>query len=223
MRAVPKSLILPCLCCISFYTGVQLTGKTEAVFSSQVKADPITISAAYVFPDTIKQLVNQAGSIQKDMKAAYDEMPPASTGISIEDWKAELLKVEDAGQKLKKQEKTLNDVYKKMCTYNNEIPSGLGRDIKEYVFVREGFQRVRQIESEVKITENYKNIESLRSTIEQKIKEQEEKANTSIEVPTKTENNQPQRAVQVNKVLPNHSNIIKQVKKNAEENHPNSK
>ncbi len=55
-----NKVILPCLCCLSFYTGTQLVGKTEAAFTSQAEAKPIIISTAFVFPSYIHGLEEKA-------------------------------------------------------------------------------------------------------------------------------------------------------------------
>ncbi|MCS0790325.1 DUF4047 domain-containing protein [Cytobacillus firmus] len=60
MKKGLNKLILPCLCCLSFYTGTQLVGKTEAAFTSQAEAKPIIISAAFVFPSYIHGLEEEA-------------------------------------------------------------------------------------------------------------------------------------------------------------------
>ncbi|RBP96612.1 DnaD domain protein [Cytobacillus firmus] len=60
MKKGLNKLILPCLCCLSFYTGTQLVGKTEAAFTSQAEAKPIIISTAFVFPSYIHGLEEKA-------------------------------------------------------------------------------------------------------------------------------------------------------------------
>lgn len=60
MKKGLNKLILPCLCCLSFYTGTQLVGKTEAAFTSQAEAKPIIISTAFVFPSYIHGLEEEA-------------------------------------------------------------------------------------------------------------------------------------------------------------------
>ncbi|USK47652.1 DUF4047 domain-containing protein [Bacillus sp. CMF12] len=55
-----NKVILPCLCCLSFYAGTQLVGKTEAAFTSQAEAKPINISTAFVFPSYIHGLEEKA-------------------------------------------------------------------------------------------------------------------------------------------------------------------
>lgn len=60
MKKGLNKLILPCLCCLSFYTGTQLVGKTEAAFTSQAEAKPFKISTAFVFPSYIHGLEEKA-------------------------------------------------------------------------------------------------------------------------------------------------------------------
>lgn len=60
MKKGLNKLFLPCLCCLSFYTGTQLVGKTEAAFTSQAEAKPIIISTAFVFPSYIHGLEEEA-------------------------------------------------------------------------------------------------------------------------------------------------------------------
>ncbi|MBX9974818.1 DUF4047 domain-containing protein [Cytobacillus firmus] len=60
MKKGLNKFILPCLCCLSFYTGTQLVGKTEAAFTSQAEAKPINISTAFVFPSYVHGLEEKA-------------------------------------------------------------------------------------------------------------------------------------------------------------------
>ncbi|MBG9450991.1 hypothetical protein ABE67_17140 [Cytobacillus firmus] len=60
MKKGLNKLILPCLCCLSFYTGTQLVGKTEAAFTSQAETKSILISTAFVFPSYIHGLEEKA-------------------------------------------------------------------------------------------------------------------------------------------------------------------
>ncbi|WP_370224866.1 DUF4047 domain-containing protein [Cytobacillus sp.] len=60
MKKGLNKFILPCLCCLSFYTGTQLVGKTEAAFTSQAEAKPVIISTAFVFPSYIHRLEEKA-------------------------------------------------------------------------------------------------------------------------------------------------------------------
>lgn len=60
MKKGLNKLILPCLCCLSFYTGTQLVGETAAAFTSQAETKPILISTAFVFPSYIHGLEQKA-------------------------------------------------------------------------------------------------------------------------------------------------------------------
>ena len=50
-----KTGLLPWLCCLAFYGGTQLTGETEAAFSSQVSLESITLSTADVVPASARE------------------------------------------------------------------------------------------------------------------------------------------------------------------------
>ena len=65
-----KGTVLLGLCSLSFYCGAQITGQTEAAFSSQAQIKPVKLSAAVVFPDTVENL-NEKANIIYSRKSHY--------------------------------------------------------------------------------------------------------------------------------------------------------
>ena len=74
MKKGLNKLIFPCLCCLSFYTGTLLVGKTEAAFTSQAETKPIKISTAFVFPSYIHGLEEKARISSEQMLKEHAEL-----------------------------------------------------------------------------------------------------------------------------------------------------
>ena len=175
-RTFNRVVILPCLCCVSFYSGIQIVGETEASFSSQVSSDPIAMSAAFVFPATIKQLEEYAQEIAKLMHVNFETIIATSPGSSLQGLYERLAEITEIEQELNLQLGTLKNVYDEMSTYNNQIHDQGEPDIRTFEYVRKGFENTDRILQEVQGTIDFQQLEAVRSTITLQINELEEKA-----------------------------------------------
>ncbi|MEH7013826.1 DUF4047 domain-containing protein [Neobacillus niacini] len=162
---IQKNILLPCLCCIAFYGGTQLVGETEAAFSSQVSPDSITVSAAFVFPSTIKQMEDRAQKIENSMDNNFKTIVTASPNASLEELHKKLAEVTAIEQELTRQLGTLHDLFEELSTYNMEIQNQGIRNVHTFDYVREGFQQVDRLVKVVHGKIDFSHIEDIRSSI----------------------------------------------------------
>lgn len=165
MKKGLNKLILPCLCCLSFYTGTQLVGKTEAAFTSQAETKSILISTAFVFPSYIhgleeKARINSEQMIKEhaDLKAFVKHGLLNGTG----DPPAEFLR--------KKEQITAS--LEELHRIRDELEK-LDRQAEKkegYEFVSEGFLKVDKLLLRMNGSLNFEELEQL---FYQKLQEQE--------------------------------------------------
>ncbi|MEH6991679.1 DUF4047 domain-containing protein [Neobacillus drentensis] len=167
-RTFHQAIIFPCLCCFSFFSGNLLVGETEARFLSQVKAEPLEISAAFVFPSTIKQLEDSAEEIIMGMKETYQTTLSSTPGGTLGELQVQLSKITASGQNLNIQLDNLNRVFEELSFYKNQI-----QEQDQYEYVHEGFRSVESLRNEVQATIDFSKIEAIRSIVLLKIKELE--------------------------------------------------
>jgi len=175
-RTFNRVVVLPCICCVSFYSGIQIVGETEASFSSQVSSDFITMSAAFVFPSTIKHLEESAQEIAKSMHVNFETIIVASPGASLQALYEKLTEITEIDQELHLQLGALINIYDELSKYTNQIQDQKETDIQTFDYVREGFQNVDRILQEVHETIDFQQLEEVRSSITSQINELEEKA-----------------------------------------------
>ncbi|MCP3738423.1 DUF4047 domain-containing protein [Rossellomorea sp. BNER] len=171
-RAFHKTIILPCLCSMAFYVGVHIVGETEASFSSQVAPEPITISAAFIFPETIKLLEDRADEIADRMHRGYERINTVPVEGSLQELHDSFTEIRSIEQELHQQVTTLQQIYNELSAYYNQTQD------KDHTFdyVSEGFRNVDNRLMEVRETIDFQKIETILSSIILQIKELEEKA-----------------------------------------------
>jgi Domain of unknown function (DUF4047) len=174
-KAFHKTIFIPCLCCVSFYSGIQLAGETEATFSSRASPESIEISAAFVFPATIKQLEDRAQEIADSMIDKYEISIAASQDESLKELYERLAEITNTEQELNHRLGALQNVYDELYSFHSHVQSQEEKDILTVNYVREGFQNVDRILKEVKGTVDFERIEVVRSSILLQIKDREEK------------------------------------------------
>lgn len=193
-RAFHKTIFIPCLCCVSFYSGIQIVGETEATFSSRASPESIEISAAFVFPATIKQLEDRAQEIADSMIDKY-EISIASQDESLKELYERLAEITTTEQELNHRLGALQNVYNELYYFHSHVQSQEETDILTVDYVREGFQHVDRILKEVQGAVDFERIEVVRSSILLQIKEREKKEKAfqeNTQVHQLQENSEPQ-------------------------------
>lgn len=183
-----KTILLPWLCCTAFYGGTQLVGETEAAFSSQVSTDSINMSAAFVFPETIKQLEDRAQEIKHTMENNFETIDETIPNNSLEELHKKLAEVTAVEQELIQELGALHDLHEEMSTYYLEVQKRGRTNVHTFDYVSDGFQQVGGILKVVQATIDLSHIEAIRNSIHLQIQELEEKKEPYMEhIPT----NQP--------------------------------
>jgi hypothetical protein len=175
-RIFQQNIIFLCLCCLFFYFGNLLVGETEAKFSSQVNEEPFEISAAIVFPSTIKQLEDSAEEIAKSMKETYQTTLSAVPGETLDELQVQLSQITASGQELYIQLDNLHRVYQELSAYKNKI-----QDKDQFEYVHKGFQTVEDLRNEVQASIDFSKLEAIRTIFLLKIEEVEIKNKQVIE------------------------------------------
>lgn len=214
-----KAVLLPSICCIAFYGGTQLVGETEASFSSQVTPDSITMSAAIVFPATIKQLEDRAEKVSNNMNHHFKTIVAASPD-TLEELHKQLAAVTANEQELILELATLHGIYEELSMYNMEIQNEEVSDIHTYDYVREGFLHVDRLLKDQQAAIDFQQIEASRSSILKQMQELTETEKTSEENAQSKqpqENIDPQEAADAYQETAVNSNQNEQVTAHGEE------
>ncbi|WP_108670588.1 DUF4047 domain-containing protein [Peribacillus acanthi] len=169
--AFHKAIILPCICCISFYTGVQLVGETEASFSRQASIDSVEMSAAFVFPSTIKQLENKAQSIAASIYNKYESISPYSPDSSLQELQENQFAIIQTDQDLAHLLNELESVHFELSSHSQQA-----LEIQDYDFVHKGYKNVDSLIKEVRTKIDFQYLATILSSIRSQIKDLEDKA-----------------------------------------------
>lgn len=217
-RTFHKTILFPCLCCLSFYAGSQIVGETEASFSSQISPEPITVATAFVFPATIEELEKRAEDLANQMHNHYETILINPAEKSIQKLRDRLTEVTTIEQKLHQQLDSLKHVYDEVSSYQNKLQDQKTTETKTFSYVSEGLMKVDHILKEVHEEIDFQKIDSIRSSITLQIKDLEEKESVSGGQATLDPAN-----LSSNHVIEMNSNMKKQVTDNDEENIAHSK
>ncbi|USK38965.1 hypothetical protein LIS77_24335 [Cytobacillus firmus] len=173
-KSMPKRIILPCLCCLSFYAGQLVVGETEALFSSQAELEPITITSAFVFPETIQNLQNQAdgiaGSMGQNFKLATEISWNTESKHELEN---RLYRLAELEVHLKKQMDRLVSIADELYAYEQQAKSIHTGD-PSFAYIQEGYQYANLLLSEVKAEIEFQRIKEASSAIRLRMKELDE-------------------------------------------------
>ncbi|PGL72862.1 DUF4047 domain-containing protein [Bacillus sp. AFS055030] len=181
-NSIHKMIILPCLCSISFYVGVKIVGETEASFSTKETLSPVEVSTAFVFPSTIKQLVNESKEIAKTINKEYESIDPPSTDDSLQELKVSEEKIKETDQKVRLQYKALESNVEELSRFNSQIQNQKNADPKAFDYVSEGYHDVLYISKNVQSTVDFDYIEEVHSLISFQIKQLESETNNVQEL-----------------------------------------
>jgi hypothetical protein len=202
---IHKTILLPSLCCMAFFAGTQLVGETEAAFSSRFSPDPITMSAAFVFPATIHELEERAQKVSISMKHNVKKIVAPSPDASMEELHRKLDEMTAMEQELTRQLGTLQSLYDEMSAYHMDIQKQEVSNAHTYDYVREGFQHVDRLLKVVQATVDFSKIETIRSSILVQIQELEDQEEPSIEE-TQTNPDQEEPSIEQPQTKPDPEN-----------------
>lgn len=170
-KSMPKRIILPCLCCLSFYAGHLVVGETEALFSSQAELEPITITSAFVFPATIQKLQNHADGISGRMRQNYKRAIEISWNTeSKQQLQERLHQLAELEEQLKKQMDRLASIADELYEYEQQAKSIHTGD-PSFAYIHEGYQHANLLLSEVKAEIEFQRIKEAGSAIRLRMKE----------------------------------------------------
>jgi hypothetical protein len=170
-----RDIIFVCLCCLFFYLGNRLVGETEAIFSSQVKHEPIELSAAFVFPSTIKHLEDTAEESVMSIKKNYQMTLSITPNETLEELQGQLARISGNVQELYIQLDKLNTVYEELSLYKNKNQE------EHLAYVQEGFQSVESLRNEVLAVIDLTKAEAVHALFQLKISELEKMKRQVIE------------------------------------------
>ncbi|MEE6450265.1 hypothetical protein RAH41_06775 [Gottfriedia acidiceleris] len=171
-----KSILFSSLICISFYTGIQFVGETDASFSSQASSAPVNLSTAIVFPSNVKKLEDDAKNIADTINKEYKTIFLLPSNVTLLELRERLGKINEIERQISVQLGDLESIKKELSTTKLKIKSQKGVDKQTYAFVGEGDQMVSSILEEVHSMIDFQQIEAVRSSISNQINNIEEKA-----------------------------------------------
>ncbi|MBU8728491.1 DUF4047 domain-containing protein [Cytobacillus oceanisediminis] len=176
MKKGLNKLILPCLCCLSFYTGTQLVGKTEAAFTSQAEAKPIIISTAFVFPSYIHGLEEEA-------RINSEQILKEHAGLETFVKNGLLNETADPSSEFLRKKEQITASLKKLHRIRAELEKlFLKAEKKEgYEFVSKGFIKVDKLLLRINDSLNLQELEQL---FYQKLQEQKKKQQQGDDIKT---------------------------------------
>lgn len=177
-----KGTVLLGLCSLSFYCGAQITGQTEAAFSSRAQIKPVELSAAIVFPDTVGDLNEKAMIIYSDILSLYNTVPNAAEDASLQELKKTIEKIIRIEQALHLLLNDFQDIHNELLNYEKQVRN---LDSKTYQFVYEGCNEANELSKKIKETVNLQSIKQLHHSIEVRINKLED-AEKKIEGPIKS-------------------------------------
>ncbi|PGZ93014.1 DUF4047 domain-containing protein [Bacillus sp. AFS029533] len=171
-----KSILFSSLICISFYTGIQFVGETDASFSSQASSAPVNLSTAIVFPSNVKKLEDEAQNIADTINKEYKTIFLSPSNVTLLELRERLGKINEIEREINVQLGDLESIKKELSTTKLKIKNQKGVDKQTFAFVGEGDQKVSSILKEVHSMIDFQQIEAVRSSISNQINNIEEKA-----------------------------------------------
>lgn len=219
-RTFHKTMLFPCLCCLTFYAGSQIVGETKASFSSQMSPKPISVATAFVFPATILELEKRAEDLANQMHRNYGTILTNPQDPSIQKMRDRLIEITKIEQKLHQQTGSLMHVHDELSSYHNKLQDVNKNETKTFSYVKEGFLKVDRILKEVQEEINIQKIDSIRTSLALQIRDLEEKEKVSKE---RHQTTIEPKDLASNQEAEINSNIKKQVTENDEESIANSK
>ncbi|MDM5225328.1 DUF4047 domain-containing protein [Cytobacillus sp. NJ13] len=220
MKKGLNKLLLPCLCCLSFYTGTQLVGKTEAAFTSQAEAKPIIISTAFVFPSYIHGLEEKA-------RISSEQIVKEQAGLETSVKNGLLNGTADPPSEFLRKKEQIIASLEELHRIRAELEK-LDRQAEKkegYEFVSEGFLKVDKLLMRINDSLYLQELEQLfnQKLQELKIEQQGEGLKTNkldeegkIEIPKQKIDQEETNEEQAN-LMEEHSVISDQTQKNEEE------
>ncbi|MGM0806760.1 MAG: DUF4047 domain-containing protein [Bacillota bacterium] len=161
-----KGTVLLGLCSLSFYCGAQITGQTEAAFSSQAQIKPVKLSAAVVFPDTVENLNEKANIIYSRIISLYKTLPNAADDASLQELKQTIEEITELEQTLYSLLRDFEDIHNELSNYAEQVKK---LDSKTYQFVYEGCNETNELSKKLKTTVELQSIKQLHHSIEARI------------------------------------------------------
>lgn len=172
-RLFQNILVIPSLLSMTFYSGVLFVGKTEAAFLNKVSPDSIELTAAFVFPETIRQLQQQTEELSNRLQENYQTLVSPLPKATLPELYEKLEEIQQGERELKLGIADLNSIYQEMFQYDT-LAKTHGASSHTYDFVIEGYKQVRKVVQKVKGKVNWQRLESAESVILQQIRKLEE-------------------------------------------------
>ncbi|KAF0819166.1 MULTISPECIES: DUF4047 domain-containing protein [unclassified Cytobacillus] len=170
-KSMPKRIVFPCLCCLSFYAGHLIVGETEALFSSGVKLEPITITSAFVFPVTVQTLEDQADGISSSMRQNFKRAMEISWNTeSKQELQERLHQLAELEEQLRKQMDRLVSIAEELSEYEQQAKS-IHTGNRSFAYIHEGYQNTNLLLSEVKAEIDFQRVKEADSAIRLRMKE----------------------------------------------------
>jgi hypothetical protein len=179
-------ILLLGLCAVSFYTGAQVAGQTEAAFSSQALLKPIEVSAAVVFPNAISELTSAGQQIYMEMRLMYDTLPQVSDDATLQGLNEALAEITAKEKEIHMLFRDFENVHNELSNYEIQVKE---LDSNTYHYVHEGWKLINEVNKEMKQKIDFQHIKQTRTSIEQRIKKFKETLETDKDLvnPSKTE------------------------------------
>ncbi len=173
-----KVSIIASLCSIQFYLAVQTIGQTEASYSSQSSSEQV-VSAAIVFPKTIDQLETNAKSNAARANNLYDSIMNSTLDASDSELSNLLTKIMNEEHELNSELISLHTIQDQLHSYINQIHELPETERSSYDYAIKGEEVVNQLLIQVNETIDLQKIETIKSTIHNKLNEHAEKEKNS--------------------------------------------
>ncbi|MGE8204536.1 DUF4047 domain-containing protein [Heyndrickxia sp. NPDC080065] len=205
-------VVFPCLCCLSFYLGTQIIGETEASFSSQTSLEKITITTAFVFPSTIKDLKNRAKKTVKQIQQSFERIDLTSKNLSIKEIKEKLARISQT----KGQIEEFYKIYDELSRYYQQVQKQKDGN-HTFNYVSDGFKNVDMLKRDKKLSSYSRRIEAISVSLREQIEKLEKQ---ETQVPQKKRKPQDSQEEKKNQETPILQDDEQGVKKSEESDSP---
>lgn len=142
LNSFKKIVGLICLGCLAFYTGAKLVENTEAKFTDNENKQ-ITISTAFVFPNTIDKLVEEAERLSVNLLDSYTNIQDTPKNLTIKEVETALEDVEKKREDLLRKIKELTTILTEAEAYYEKTKTE-SINPNWYDFVETGYLKIKE-------------------------------------------------------------------------------
>jgi len=184
-RRFKNTLVLTCMCSISFYMGATAIGTTEAKFLNEKKVESV-VSAAIVFPKTVENSVKEAQLKELEILKIYQNMmQDAQKSTSVEQIEKVLVNWQQQREKLVQDQQELQKIYTEIEGYYNQVSETVKADNTKasqdvFAYVQNGFTNIKAIKNNIEQQVSIQKIDEMNEVLQKKIDEEKKQKEEQV-------------------------------------------